>query len=400
MKIGIASQVTISAFKSHLYEYQDAPNGLGGTSVNLLVLALLEQGEQVVIYTLDRGVDKPITLRGERLTIHIGKYRRRLRQIDFFRAEAKQIQKMILADPPDIVHAHWTYEFALGALWSKIPTVITVRDWAPVVLNSMRNNYRLVRLLMNNWVFRSTRNFISNSHYIQKLIEKKYSYVTPVIPNPINIKLFDANKSKEPGGNGKPTIISINNGFDSRKNVTRLIRAFVEIEKSIPEARLILIGGGYEADGMAAQWAKKNGCFSENIEFMGPQEYERAMEVLAKATIMVHPSIEESFGNVLVEAMCLDVPVIGGKDSGAVPWVLDFGRAGVLVDVNNHQEIATHAIELINNSAKRSEFVEAGRAYAFEKFHPEKVANEHLKIYKEIYESAAKTTRPGSGCIG
>lgn len=36
----------------------------------------------------------------------------------------------------------------------------------------------------------------------------------------------------------------------------------------------------------------------------------------------------------------LGTPVIGGRDSGAVPWVLDHGRAGELVDVRSEAEVA------------------------------------------------------------
>ena len=49
--------------------------------------------------------------------------------------------------------------------------------------------------------------------------------------------------------------------------------------------------------------------------------------------------MEESFGNTLVEAMMLGTPVIGGRDSGAVPWVLDSGRAGELVNVRSEVEV-------------------------------------------------------------
>ncbi len=381
MRIGIASQVSIGDFIEYLDPGQFMPSGLGTTNVNLLVRALLDRGEEVVIYTLDTGIEKPVTLRGEKLTIHVGRYRNRFRQRDFFRYESKQIKQLILNDPADLVHAHWTYEYAMGALWSKLPCVITVRDWAPLVLRTIPTNYRLVRLFMNNWVFSRTKNFISNSFYMHEMIKNKYGYGTPVIPNPMNLELY--NGSIDLGqNNDTPTIVSINNGFDKRKNVHRLFEAFFEIKKSILDARLVLIGGGYEKDGSAATWARSNGLISDDIEFIGPLGYGAAMKVLSQATVMIHPSIEESFGNTLVEAMCLGVPVIAGEKSGAVPWVLNFGDAGLLVDINNAESIARSATAILNDKSTREHYSKAGRSHVFETFHPDRVVKDHVEVYQ------------------
>ena len=64
--------------------------------------------------------------------------------------------------------------------------------------------------------------------------------------------------------------------------------------------------------------------------------------------MLVHPSLEESFGYTLIEAASVGTPVIAGRASGAVPWVLAEGESGVLVDVTNAEAIAKAMTSLIS----------------------------------------------------
>jgi L-malate glycosyltransferase len=57
------------------------------------------------------------------------------------------------------------------------------------------------------------------------------------------------------------------------------------------------------------------------------------------ASVLAHPSLEESFGMIVLEAMATGTPVVAGRASGAVPWLLA-NDAGVLVDVRNSAAIA------------------------------------------------------------
>lgn len=386
MKIGIASPIDSVMLAPYFAEEAlPLPKGMGATSVTLLVMALLAAGHEVIIYTLSRDIQEREVFAGGRLTLCFGRYRKRLRWPDFFRVESREVRDMILAYPAEIVHAHWTYEYALGTLNAGFPHVITVRDWAPLVLKRVPPwHYRFVRLLMNNRVFRRTDSFIANSAYMQELIRRRFGYDIPVIPNPMNPELRHI--AKPPTDDGSLRIVSINNGFDRRKNTQTLLRAFSLIHDLLPDAGLYLLGGGYERGGVAEQWAEAHGCLNDGLHFLGAQNYLAAMQILAGATLMIHPSLEESFGNVLVEAMALKVPVIAGRKSGAVPWVLDDGRAGVLVDVVDPQAIAAAALELWREKGARQLQVERAFLSANRRFSPDLIAAEHIKLYRKIME--------------
>ena len=143
MKIGIAGPVTTSTL-AELIEFNTnrIPEGSGGVSVTQFVKGLLKKGYHVSVYSFDFEITVPVVLKGPLLTLYYGPYRQKHRMWDFMKLERKFIRDTIKHDNPDIVHAHWTYEFALGALASGKPTLITVRDWAPTIFRLKTDPYR------------------------------------------------------------------------------------------------------------------------------------------------------------------------------------------------------------------------------------------------------------------
>ncbi|MCK4824099.1 glycosyltransferase family 4 protein, partial [bacterium] len=132
------------------------------------------------------------------------------------------------------------------------------------------------------------------------------------------------------------------------------------------------------------RWALKKGLY-KNVDFRGHLSHTECLEVLRNETdIFVHPSLEESFCMTLLEAMASGLPVIGGRDSGAVPWLLDNGNAGVLADVCNQDDVAEKMVMLALNQTSYNEVAAQGFNRARKYFVMDKVADEYLKAYKEI----------------
>jgi glycosyltransferase involved in cell wall biosynthesis len=387
MKIGIAGPVQTAPLVEFLdgVNLDKAPEGLGGISVTQLVKGLLNTNHEVSVYSLDQNIKSREILRGKNLTLYYGPYRPRHRIWNFFKQERQSIRDFILADRPDIVHAHWTYEFALGALASGKPTLITVRDWAPAILRFKTDHYRFGRLLMACATFFKGSYFIANSPYIQKCLKKYLHKDVSVIPNALDEAVFY--EGKRYLSTSRPTIVSINNGFAKRKNVKSLMRAYKLIKKKIPACRLMLIGSGFEKDGEADKWAKSK-FLSDGIDFVGLLPHAEVLEILGSSDLLVHPALEESFGMTLLEAMAKKTPVIGGKNSGAVPWVLNYGKAGVLTDIKSPEHIADEAIKLLTDEELWEMFSNAGYQYAWENFRLMKIIDQTIHEYRKVLEGA------------
>ena len=103
---------------------------------------------------------------------------------------------------------------------------------------------------------------------------------------------------------------------------------------------------------------------------------------IENSSILLHPSLHESFGLTLVEAMTHGVPVIAGKKSGAVPYVV--GDAGVLVNVRKSSEIAEALINLLSNKELAKEIGIKGSQRAKSQFASREVGQLYISEYERI----------------
>jgi glycosyltransferase involved in cell wall biosynthesis len=364
------------------------PVGRGGTAVTQLAVGLLQRGFELLIVSLDNSVAEGLVLSGPRLRLLLGPYRGHGagRAHDAFRAERAFIRDALRREQPDLAHAHWTYEYALGSLASGVPTLVTVRDWAPTMLRLSPDPYRAVRLLMHFATLARGRHFTVTSPYMQRKVRRWTRHRVPVIPNALEDEIFAAGP-RPVRSDAAPVVLALNHGFGRRKNVATLLEAFARVREQVRSARLRLVGDGYASYGPARRWALARGL-EAGVEFVGPVRHAEVAGLLQDSDLFVHPSLEESFGLVLVEAMAQGVPVVGGARSGAVPWVLDGGRAGVLVDVQSPRALADGMLDLLMNRDRRERLAGAGYQRAWESFRVSAVVDRYLTLYAALRAGA------------
>lgn len=388
MVIGISSPITVGEFLPYLDEESRnravTVSGLLAPSVDALIHQFLRMGHSVVVFTLDKTVSRPLVLTGSRLKIYVGRYRPRARwrALTFFHAEVKTLKSFIRMEETrlDVLHAHWSYEFALATRGVRCPVFCTVRDVAEEIYRFMHDAYRLIRLLMNAVVLRQKQiRFIANSPYTECQLLKYHPDMKCIatIPNPCGLSLSKALKSEESDCK-KPVIVSISKGIVPRKNIFKLLEAFAFVRQEMPSAELHLIGGCFAPNANLPQV-----FFTDGIVLCGAIRHADLPKKLTIATLMVHPSLEETFGNVLLEAMACGIPVIGGERSGAVPYVLDNGRAGMLCDVTDARALADAILTLLKDSSRRSILTQAGVERVRTVFSVEAVVTRTLQVYHE-----------------
>jgi len=171
-----------------------------------------------------------------------------------------------------------------------------------------------------------------------------------------------------------------------RKGVDWLMEAWIEVQKSIPEAHLILVGmhtfdqshdNGVElnrfADAMKAQ-AEDDGM---KVKFVGLQDEIAAWYQVAD--ILVLPSRKEGFGNVIIEAMACRLPVIvTPMDGVALETVLE-GHNGFIVD--DVEKLAARLRDLLADPSRAEEYGLAGEKRAHENFDLEKISSKYDQLY-------------------
>ena len=385
MHVGIAGPVLTAPLLNWLDVPDDQPApppGRGGIPVTLLANELLRRGHRVTIATLDQRVQQPRVFRGDSLQIHVGRYRfpARRRARDGFRQESADIAAALVAAAPDLVHAHWTYEYALGAIKADLPRLTTVHDWAPTIFWLERDPYRFARLLLNIRVLARRQELTAVSPYIKERLERWGCRDVELIPNALPDHRFA--RRGDPENVGKRRLLAINNGFTRRKNVEALLRALPAI-RSRCDAELWLVGAGYGAGEAAHRWAERE-KLEAGVRFLGSMDNDALTQILRQTDVFVHPAMEESFGVVLIEAMAQGVPVVAGRSSGAVPWVLDGGAGGVLVDVERPQCLAEGVRALLTDRPAWSRWATAGFEHASRNFRLSTVTDKYERVYERV----------------
>jgi glycosyltransferase involved in cell wall biosynthesis len=363
---------------------QAHPKGIGGSPVNLLARELHQRGYNVILYSLDPTVEKGVTIKGERLTIYFGPYGPK-RARNFFAKEIKWLTQAVLKDPPDIIHAHWTYEFALAAQATGVPHLITAHDAPFNILKLNFIPYRIVRTLLACKAIWRTKHLSAVSPYVAEHLKNYLFYRRPirVIPNGMPKNIFNRVKLPKPA-EAPVTFATILTSWSGRKNGEAAIQAFAELRKKLPHSRLMMFGPGHGINQEAEQWAKVYGM-ETGIEFHGQTPYNELMDILCnEVDILVHPALEEAQPMSLIEAMAIGIPVIAGQNSGGVPWTLNNGKAGILLDITQPVQIAEAMLELANDHHERYRIGYLGQEFAKQRFHIDVVTEAYLQAYKDI----------------
>jgi glycosyltransferase involved in cell wall biosynthesis len=103
----------------------------------------------------------------------------------------------------------------------------------------------------------------------------------------------------------------------------------------------------------------------------------------AAMDIAVLPSAQpEPFGGVVMEAMCMSMPVVATNVGGSIEQVAD-GETGFLVPPADPAALADKLERLVRDAALRQRFGEAGRKRIVERFTLRGMVDKIVRVYDE-----------------
>ncbi|MGA2685093.1 MAG: glycosyltransferase family 4 protein [Verrucomicrobiota bacterium] len=402
MKIGVASPFMPHQVADHLDAASKARltaiRGVPAPQVTALVRGWLRQGHQVSVFCLDPSVATIQELRGDQLSIHVLPKRRARHYLpDFYRTERRLIREAIRRERPDVISAQWTYEHALGALECGIPTAVTCQD-TPLRYAWISKHWFTTYHLLVAWrVIRRANRLVCISPYTAEHIQKYFRPRCPVdvVPNGIMPEVFDRGGRRMQQAGARPGSFSLCSvgGWGKIKNNATLLKAFSTVRRRHPSARLALFGREVGPDQAAERWARRRNL-QHGVEFKGSVAYNQVLDFLeTEADLMVHPSLVETQGLVLVEAMACGVPVIGGLDSGAVAWTLEGGRSGYLCDVGDERALGQTIIEALEQPDRNRDLVKRAWDSAKRRFNQEQVVNANVAILQQLLTASSGTPK-------
>lgn len=171
-------------------------------------------------------------------------------------------------------------------------------------------------------------------------------------------------------------------GFAGRitgdKGINELLSAFRGMEDS--NARLFLAGrieDEQTLDERSMDWAKEN----DKVRFCGfVPDLER---YYAMMDVLVLPSYREGFGNIIIEAQAMGLPVIVTDIPGPID-AMEPGVTGLTVPVKDENALRCAMEKLCAHREIREEMGKKGRTFVEERFDQEKLAQVILEDRREL----------------
>ncbi|MEW6036730.1 MAG: glycosyltransferase [Pseudomonadota bacterium] len=182
--------------------------------------------------------------------------------------------------------------------------------------------------------------------------------------------------------------------FSSQKDFPTLLAAFKEVVAHRP-AKLILVGEG-ELRQDIGRLASELGI-TQHVVLVGFRE--NPFPYMAQADIFVLSSFFEGFGNVIVEAMALGVPVVATDCPSGPGEIISNGENGFLVPVGDAHALADRCAILLSDDERRSAMVRSGLERA-DQFSVDRMLTAFDGYLNEILAGARFNDVRGSGIDG
>jgi glycosyltransferase involved in cell wall biosynthesis len=212
-----------------------------------------------------------------------------------------------------------------------------------------------------------------------------------IIPNSIDVDLFDGNGNDNINTNGKNAILYFGS-LIRKKGLLELPFIFNEVIRENPEAQLILVGKDVPdiVSGNVSTWEMMQALFTkeayQNVRYLGSVSYSEIKKQIQLAAVCVFPSFAEALPVSWIEAMALQKAVVASNIGWAKEIIAD-GKEGFLANPKEHQHYAKKILEVLENSALQKEFGSAARKKIVDSFSMEIVARQSVLFYETIIKT-------------
>lgn len=161
---------------------------------------------------------------------------------------------------------------------------------------------------------------------------------------------------RERWGAGPETPVALYVGrLAAEKNLDLFVRAIEVMRERRPGLRAVMVGDGPLAPGLRQA--------HPDIHFAGPQVGEALAAHYASADLFVFPSLSETFGNVLLEAMASGLAPLA-FDYAAASQLIDDGQSGLVAPVGDEAGFLEKAVRLAGDDALTARLGDSARSCA------------------------------------
>lgn len=284
----------------------------------------------------------------------------------------------------DVVHNHsvflWpTWFAAKQARENNIPYLISPRGM--LVEDLIGQKSTLLKSLWIKLIEQNNLRYASAIHATSKQeAEQLQAFNTTntpcfVLPNGVDIpKLFSGQNTTD---DKKKSILYLGR-INWKKGLNRLLNSIA----LLPEVKLIIAGNDEENYWPVLQKQISKLQIQKQIRYLGLVDAEQKAQLLNSATMLVLSSYNENFGNVVLEAMAHQCPVVVTPEVGAAEVVTE-AKAGI-IESGEPALFAQAISKLLNNNKLRQEYAENGYKWVLKHYSWANIASQMLTQYKKL----------------
>ncbi len=289
-----------------------------------------------------------------------------------------KIRSFLKARPVDVLHCHGPRDHQYAVLAANKRTVRHL-------VRTKHNHSHMRSGFLSRMLFNPVARVITVSEWVrQALIEDGLAPErVSTLHDAIDIDRFtprprDPEVLRAHGLEGVETIVGSLSSLHPRKGVEATLRAYRLVRDALPDAsmRCVLVGKRFE------QWQPLVAELGLEDEVVFPGYQVDQPAYLALLDVYVLPSLKEALGTSIVEAMCMERPVVV-SGVGGIPEAVTEGT-GVVVDDPTPENLAAEIIALVRDPERRSSLGKAARARALEHFSMQRLLDETEALYTSL----------------
>jgi glycosyltransferase involved in cell wall biosynthesis len=163
-----------------------------------------------------------------------------------------------------------------------------------------------------------------------------------------------------------------------------LLAAVAALVPTCPALRWLVVGDGAERAALEAQVGAAG--LGRHVTFTGWRR--DALDLMATTDVVVQPTLQEAFSQVMGEAMWLERPLVMTDVSGATDIIED-GRNGFVVPKRDASALGSVIVRLHADEQLRRDVAAAGRRWVMTELTPERIVPRYEAVYEEALSDPA-----------
>jgi glycosyltransferase involved in cell wall biosynthesis len=166
------------------------------------------------------------------------------------------------------------------------------------------------------------------------------------------------------------------------KGTFDVIKIFAEIAGRDEDWQFWVVGKGTPEYLKKLRDMARNYHVEKKVKFWGFVSNRKKFELLARAHVLINPSVREGWGLVNIEANYVGTPVVGYNVAGTKDSIKD-GKTGILVKVGDYRSLGENALKLVRDRQKYNIFREKAEKWS-RNFTWQKATNESRQLIESL----------------